>query len=120
MLGLVILNVHDLSVRDQRVIVTLFGWLALIGGIFRILATTFVQNAGLEMLTHPRGMIVGAVAELVLGGFLTIMGYRGIWDETARATPHRAAHASRTEKKVPAKAKASPRVRRAGRRPKSS
>jgi hypothetical protein len=118
-IGLAVLNVHHLWVRDWRVIITIFGWLALVSGIFRILATTFVQSAGLEMMTHPRGLIVGAVADLVLGGYLSIMGYRDIWDETARAKPHRAA-AVRTEAKGPAKAKVSSTAKRTGRRPKSS
>ena len=42
--GLAILNVHHLWTRDWRSIITVFGWLALIGGIFRILAPNLVQR----------------------------------------------------------------------------
>jgi uncharacterized protein YjeT (DUF2065 family) len=44
--GLAILNVHHLWTRDWRSVVTVFGWLFVIGGIFRILAPTLVQRAG--------------------------------------------------------------------------
>jgi hypothetical protein len=91
--GLAILNVHNLWTRDWRVIITIFGWLAVIGGIFRLLATGFVQQVGLEVVIRPRGLIVGAVIQLVLGGYLAIMGYQDIWNGGARAKPHRAAPA---------------------------
>ncbi len=97
-IGLAILNVHNLWVRDWRVIITIFGWLGVIGGIFRILATSFVQDIGLEILTRPRGLVVGAVLGLVLGGYLTIMGYQDIWNEARTAKPHRtgtSAHAAK-------------------------
>ena len=45
-LGLAILNVHHLWTRDWRSVITLFGWLCVIGGIFRILAPTLVQRIG--------------------------------------------------------------------------
>ncbi len=101
--GLVIVNVHNLWVRDWRVIITIFGWLTLIGGILRILATSWVQEMGLSMMTHPRGLIVAAVIELVLGGYLCIMGYQDMWEAVGigkphRAAPHRAATAPRTAK----------------------
>jgi uncharacterized protein YjeT (DUF2065 family) len=37
-LGLAILNVHHHWTRDWRSVITMFGWLAVIGGILRILA----------------------------------------------------------------------------------
>lgn len=91
--ALAILNVHNLWVRDWRVIITIFGWLGLIGGIFRILATSFVQNIGLEILTRPRGLVVGAVIGLVIGGYLSIMGYQDIWNEARTGKPRHGASA---------------------------
>jgi hypothetical protein len=91
--GLAVLNVHNLWSRDWRVIITIFGWLAVIGGIFRLLATAFVQQVGLEVVTRPRGLVVGAVIQLVLGGYLAIMGYQDIWNGGKAAKPHRAAPA---------------------------
>ena len=45
-IGLAILNVHHLWTRDWRSVITVFGWLAVIGGIFRILAPNLVQRIG--------------------------------------------------------------------------
>lgn len=102
-IGLVVLNVHNLWVRDWRVVITIFGWLALIGGIFRLLATSFVQQVGLEVLTRPRGLIVGAVGQLVLGGYLAIVGYQDIWKAPAHRKPHRQAAAKRAATSPPAR-----------------
>ena len=44
--GLAILNVHHLWTRDWRSVITVFGWLSVIGGIFRILAPTFGAEGG--------------------------------------------------------------------------
>ena len=43
--GLAVVNAHPLWVRDWRVIITIIGWLMLIGGIVRIV----VPNLGLKV-----------------------------------------------------------------------
>jgi uncharacterized protein YjeT (DUF2065 family) len=86
--GLAILNVHHVWTRDWRSVITAFGWLAVIGGIFRILAPTLVQRIGDSFLAHQRWPIVGAVITLALGGFLSVMGYQEIW-EAKRRVRHR-------------------------------
>ena len=42
--GLAILNVHHLWTRDWRVLITIFGWLFLVGGIMRILAMSMARK----------------------------------------------------------------------------
>lgn len=110
--GLAILNVHHLWVPDWRAIITLFGWLALIGGIFRVLATSAVARVGDKVITHPRWLIVGAVGTLVVGGFLTIMGYRDAWGEGSGREPHRSAPARTSAGKSRAESSQSKRARR--------
>ena len=78
-LGLAILNVHHLWVRDWRVLVTIFGWLFLIGGIFRVLAPSLVQRVGEQLIAHQRWPLAGAIVTLALGAFLTVMGYQDAW-----------------------------------------
>jgi len=108
--GLAILNVHHVWVWDWPVVITIFGWLSLIGGIFRILATSLVQSVGEAFIANPRWMIVGGAGTLVLGGFLTVMGYQDVWTEpkrrprrrsgaAKRASAARASSASRTAKR---------------------
>lgn len=87
-IGLVILNVHYLWTRDWRSIITLFGWLAVIGGIFRILAPTLVQEVGEALIAHRRWPIMGAIVTLALGAFLAVKGYQDIW-EVKRRVHHR-------------------------------
>ena len=86
--GLAILNVHHLWTPDWRSIITVFGWLALIGGIFRILAPNSVQRIGESFIAHQRWPIMGAIVTLALGGFLSVMGYQDIW-VTKRRVHHR-------------------------------
>jgi hypothetical protein len=82
--GLAILNVHHLWTRDWRSVITMFGWLAVIGGIFRILAPTLVQEIGEGFIAHRRWPIIGAVVTLALGAFLAVMGYQDIWQGKRR------------------------------------
>jgi len=88
-IGLAILNVHHLWTRDWRSVITMFGWLFVIGGIFRILAPTLVQRIGDSFIAHQRWPIMGAIITLALGAFLSVMGYRDIW-EGKRRVHHRA------------------------------
>ena len=87
-LGLAILNVHHHWTRDWRSVVTVFGWLFVIGGIFRILAPNAVQRVGESFIAHQRWPIMGAIVTLALGAFLSVMGYHDIW-QAKRRVHHR-------------------------------
>jgi hypothetical protein len=108
--GLAILNVHHLWTRDWRVLITVFGWLFLIGGITRILALSTVQRAGESVIAHQRWPLAGAIVTLALGAFLTVMGYQDVWDGGKRRPTHRVSaakssgSASRTGKRPRRKA----------------
>jgi hypothetical protein len=94
--GLAILNVHHLWTRDWRVVITILGWLFLIGGIVRILALSAVETLGASVIAHPRWPIAGAVVTLALGAFLTVMGYQDVWDGGRRRPSHRVSAARST------------------------
>ena len=87
--GLAILNVHHLWTRDWRSIITVFGWLALIGGIFRILAPNFgaedwrVLHRTSALADHGRHRHARA-RRLPLGHGLS--GHLG--DQAARSSSH--------------------------------
>jgi ABC-type Fe3+-siderophore transport system permease subunit len=93
--GLAILNVHHLWTRDWRVLITIFGWLFLIGGIMRILAMSMAQRVGESVIAHQRWPLAGAIVTLALGAFLTVMGYQDVW-ESSRRPPHRVSAARST------------------------
>lgn len=101
--GLAILNVHHVWVRDWPVVITIFGWLSLLGGIFRILATSWVQTVGEAVIAQPKWAVVGGAATLVLGGFLTVMGYQEVWSppqpKRRSTSARKASSASRTTKR---------------------
>ena len=105
--GLAILNVHHLWTRDWRSIITVFGWLALIGGIFRILAPNFVQEIGESFIAHRRWPIMGAIVTLALGAFLAVKGYQDIW-----VTKRRVHHRTSTVKSSGADSRSAKRPRR--------
>jgi hypothetical protein len=74
--GLAIVNAHNLWVPDWRVVVTVLGWLFIFRGILALVFPTLVQRLGEDVSAGSTGIIAGAVVTLVLGVFLSIMGYR--------------------------------------------
>lgn len=87
--GLAILNVHHVWVRDWRVLITVFGWLFLLGGVFRLLATSWVQRAGEAMIAHRTWPMASAIVILAIGAFLTVMGYQDAWADVKKRSHHR-------------------------------
>jgi hypothetical protein len=73
--GLAIVLVHNVWAFDWRVIITLLGWLAVIGGIFRLVAPAQVQAVGSAMLARQGWLMGGGIAVGALGAVLTLVGY---------------------------------------------
>jgi uncharacterized membrane protein len=75
--GLAIVLPHNVWALDWRLIITVFGWLATVGGAFRILAPRQVKAIGGTMLARSGWMRGGGAGVLVLGAILSFFGYRG-------------------------------------------
>lgn len=90
--GLAIVNVHNLWTDDWRVIVTVFGWLAVVGGLFRILLPGQVQELGTGLTGNVAFMIIGGLAVFIIGAVLSYYGYEHLW----REKPHRRAAKARS------------------------
>jgi hypothetical protein len=73
--GLAIVLTHNLWVGDWRVIITIFGWLGLIGGAFRLLFPMQVRIIGGAMLQNGQALRIGGLAVVVLGAVLTWFGF---------------------------------------------
>jgi uncharacterized membrane protein len=73
--GLALILTHNVWVADWRVIITLLGWLAAIGGALRIVVPERVESMGQSFLRHPTSMTVAAAIWLALGALLTFFGY---------------------------------------------
>ena len=76
--GLAIVNTHNLWVSDWRVIITILGWLAIVRGALSLLFPNKMYGVGETILASRSGTMIGAVIILVLGGFLSWMGYRDL------------------------------------------
>jgi len=112
--GLAIVNAHNLWVADWRVIITILGWLSVIGGVIRLLFPAQVQALGTGMIANPHAMVVGGVVMLVLGAILSWVAYEDLWQQEpapqAAAKPARARTARKTapRKTTPARKSTSP------------
>jgi len=73
--GLAIVNNHNVWAVSWPIIITLFGWASLVGGVFRIALPGTVQTVGRAMLERQTLMRVSGVIWVLLGAFLTYVGY---------------------------------------------
>jgi hypothetical protein len=73
--GLAIVQVHHVWSADWRAIISVFGWLMVIGGVVRILVPQLVETIGLAIYTSTAFMTGAGIVVLALGGFLSFRGY---------------------------------------------
>jgi uncharacterized protein YjeT (DUF2065 family) len=73
--GLAIVNTHNRWVAGWPVIVTIYGWLALLGGILRLVLPDATRRLGDAMLARPATFRIAGAVHLALGALLTAMGY---------------------------------------------
>jgi hypothetical protein len=74
--GLAVLNVHRAWTFDWRVVVTVLGWLMVIGGLIRILLPQVVAVIAADLYSGSASMPIVAVILLVAGCYLSFEGYR--------------------------------------------
>jgi uncharacterized protein YjeT (DUF2065 family) len=75
--GLAIVLTHNVWEFNWPVIITILGWLSVFGGVFRILFPDSVQSMGTSMLDKPATMTVSGAIQIVLGLWLSYVGYMG-------------------------------------------
>ena len=74
--GLAILNVHRTWTSDWRVIITILGWLLVIGGVIRIVLPATTAALAADLYSKPAVLLFVSAIVIVVGGFLTFFGYR--------------------------------------------
>jgi hypothetical protein len=77
--GLAIVNVYRAWTADWRVIVTIIGYLCLIGGIVRIVlpqVVTALVNSLYSGRSGPTALMIVGIVVLIIGGYLSFKGYR--------------------------------------------
>ena len=73
--GLAIVNVHNSWTSGWSVVITVIGWLMLIGAVVRLVLPQLAIGLGTTIYGSSAALVVVAVVSLVLGGFLTFKGY---------------------------------------------
>ena len=73
--GLAIVLTHSVWTADWRVLITVLGWLATIGGAVRIVCPQRIEAIGHRMLARPAAMKVGGGVWLAVGALLCFFGY---------------------------------------------
>ena len=73
--GLALINTHNFWNAGWPVIITILGWLAVIGGIARMLFPERVMGLGQKMLDNQTYLAFAGVIEGVLGLWLCYQGY---------------------------------------------
>jgi uncharacterized membrane protein len=73
--GLALVNTHNVWEAGWPVIITIFGWLAAIGGMARMLFPETVMGVGQKMLDNKTYLTSAGVVEGLLGLWLCYVGY---------------------------------------------
>ena len=88
--GIALVLAHNVWVGDWRLIITLIGWLSVIGGMFRIIAPNLVVRIGGAVIGHAgESFVVAGFVLLVLGGVLSYFGYADTSSPPARTSARR-------------------------------
>jgi hypothetical protein len=73
--GLAIVNVHNFWARGWPLVITVLGWLAIVGGTVRMLAPQIVESVGATVVAQAWFVMGLAILFLAIGGFLSFKGY---------------------------------------------
>ena len=73
--GLALVLAHNVWVSDWRVIITILGWLAVIGGVIRVVLPQQVEAIGVRMFDYPATPMAAGTFMLLTGAVLSYFGY---------------------------------------------
>jgi uncharacterized membrane protein HdeD (DUF308 family) len=74
-MGIAIITFHNFWVMDWRVIITMFGYIAVVSGVFRMAFPTKVKQLGDWMLQTKLIIRSAALLNGLLGAYLTYIGF---------------------------------------------
>jgi hypothetical protein len=93
--GLAILALHNTWQCNWTVLITLFGWLATIGGIVRMVAPQFIEQLGERIIGHANFFVIDGWIAVLLGVLLSYFAYF----DPPNLSPARAARGSSRRKR---------------------
>jgi hypothetical protein len=93
--GLAILALHNTWQCNWTVLITLFGWLATIGGIVRMVAPQFIEQLGERIIAGANFFVIDGWIAVLLGVLLSYFAYF----DPPNLSPARAARGSSRRKR---------------------
>jgi hypothetical protein len=73
--GLAIVRTHNIWSAEWTVLITILGWLCVIGGVIRIIWPERVTQLRNSVMQSENAITAWALVALLLGAFLTAKGY---------------------------------------------
>jgi hypothetical protein len=73
--GLTIVIMHNDWKWHWPLIITVIGWLALVGGVVRMIAPQVIESVGLSVLNYPNFFTIDGGVAVLLGALLSYFGY---------------------------------------------
>jgi hypothetical protein len=73
--GLAVVLTHNVWAADWRILITVLGWLAFIGGAVRIIVPQFTQRTARAIYAQSYTLPVGGIVTIALGAVLSFFGY---------------------------------------------
>lgn len=73
--GLAVVLTHNVWTADWRVLITLLGWLALIGGALRLIVPQELQTIGKWFTARSAAFTTAGAVWLAVGAVLSFFGY---------------------------------------------
>lgn len=74
-IGLALVNTHNVWTADWRLVITLFGWLAVAGGVARLAFAGQVKTIGAAMVDSKMVLAVPGALLALLGAWLSYVAY---------------------------------------------
>jgi hypothetical protein len=93
--GLAIVALHNTWQCNWTVLITLFGWLAIIGGIVRMVAPQFIEQLGERIIAGANFFVIDGWIAVLLGVLLSYFAYF----DPPNLSPARAARGSSRRKR---------------------
>ena len=75
--GLALVNTHNIWTSDWRVVITLFGWMAVAAGIARLAFGGQLRAVGAAMVDNKLALAVPGTFMALLGAWLSYVAYLG-------------------------------------------
>jgi hypothetical protein len=87
--GIALVLAHNVWIGNWRLIITVLGWLGVIGGVFRIVWPQEVVHIGSAVVSHAEALMFAGFAVLVLGAVLSYFGYEDCFPSQPARRPRK-------------------------------